>query len=162
LHQGRGGGALPRKTQRCERRDQQDVQISWHGSVSRECLLPEVRRVVNGVRESRFSQLRMDLQTTDDKGNRQHYTPWRLRIQRRKKVTARRCSRQPAARSSKRSRNMAAMKGPTSPTVHCIHLLPWRVKPVISQIAETEGWPQPKVQRADQPVCHASRKQCSP
>ena len=41
--------------------------------VSRECLLPDVRRVVNGVRESRLSQLRTDLRTTDDRQNRQHH-----------------------------------------------------------------------------------------
>jgi hypothetical protein len=41
--------------------------------VSRQCLLPEVRRVVNGVGESNFSQLSTDLQTTDYRGNRQHY-----------------------------------------------------------------------------------------
>ena len=40
--------------------------------VPRECLLPEVRRVVNGVRESRLSQLRTDLRTTDDRGTHQH------------------------------------------------------------------------------------------
>ena len=43
------------------------IEVSW------ECLLPDVRRVIDGVRESRVSQLRTDLRTTDDRRNRQHY-----------------------------------------------------------------------------------------
>ena len=77
--------------------------------VSRECLLPEVRRVVNGVRESRLSQLRTDLRTTDDP------LTWQSHTQRGKKATTRRCYRRLTTESARSYRSTAATKGHTSP-----------------------------------------------
>jgi hypothetical protein len=104
--------------------------------VSRECLLPEVRRVVNGVRESRFSQLRTDLRATDDRGNRQHYDvaithPTRKDGGHKKVLSA--ANRRELQKLSKYGCNERSYKS------DAIHLLPWRVKPVISLVTETRG-----------------------
>ena len=96
--------------------------------VSRECLLPEMRRVVNGARESRFSQLRTDLRTTDDRGNRQHYDvaithPTRKEGDHKRVLSA--ANRRELQKLSKYDRNEKSYKSDD------IHLLPWRVKSVI-------------------------------
>jgi hypothetical protein len=121
--------------------------------VSRECLLPEVRRVVNRVHESRFSQLRTDLRTTDDQGNRLHLHydvatthPTRKEGDHKKVLSA--ASRKELQKISKYGCNERTYKSDD------IHLLPWRQR--------DQGRPQPKDQRADQPVCHAGRLKCRP
>ena len=129
--------------------------------VSRECLLPEVRRVVNGVRESRLSQLRTDLRTTDDRGNHQHYDvaitqPTRKEGDHKKVLSA--ANRRERQKLSKYGCNERSYKSDD------IHLLPWREKPVIPLVAETRGGLSKKKQRADQPVCrcHTGRVKRSP
>jgi hypothetical protein len=104
--------------------------------VSRGCLLPEVRRVVNGVRESRFTQLCTDLRATDDRGNRQHYDvaithPTRKEGGHKKVPLA--PNRRDLKKLSKHGCNERSHKSDD------IHLLPWRVKPVIPLVAETRG-----------------------
>ena len=107
-----------------------------NGWLSRECLLPEVRRVVNGARESRLSQLRTDLRTTDDRGNRQHYDvaithPTRKEGDHKKVLLV--ANRRELQKLSKYGFNEKSYKSDD------IHLLPWREKPVIPLVAETRG-----------------------
>ena len=120
-----------------------------------------MRRVVNGVREFRFSQLRTDLRTTDDRGNRQrHYDvaithPTRKGGDHKKVLSA--AGSKVLLKVSKYGCNKRSY------TSDDIHLLPWRVKPVIPLVAETRvARPQLHDQRTDQPVRHAIRVKCSP
>ena len=97
--------------------------------------LPEVGRVVNGVRESRFSQLRTDLRTTDDRGNRQHYDvaithPTRIDGDHKKVLSA--ANRRELQKFSKYGCNERSYRSDD------IHLLPWRVKPVIPLVASAK------------------------
>jgi hypothetical protein len=104
--------------------------------VSKKCLLPEVKRVVNGVRESSFSQLRTDLRTTDDRGNRLHCDvaithPTRKEGDHKKVLSA--AGRKELQKISEYGCNEKSYKSDD------IHLLPWRVKPAIPIVAETRG-----------------------
>ena len=90
-----------------------------------------MRRAVNGVRESRFSQLRTDLQTTDDRKNCQHYDvaithPTRKEGDHKKVLSA--ANRRELQKLSKYGCNERSYKSDD------IHLLQWRVKPVESKI----------------------------
>jgi hypothetical protein len=101
------------------------------------CCLLCVRRllhVVNGVRESRFSQLRTDLQTTGGRGNRLYYG-----------VVITNPTRKEGDHQEARWLAATKLQKERSYKSGGIHLLPWRVEPAIPLVAGGRGGPSQKI-----------------